>query len=375
MSTQKLIKEKIEKCDYYINHWKEQNVNNFNGYHMKLVSDSEAEINVIVQSIINPMELSNSFHLDWEHGYKGDGNERKKSIISDFNILKNILLQQIKDETHERFINFNDSIFISHSSKDIEFIAQFVSFLERIGIARNKIFCSSIEGQGVKNGQRIEEKVRDNLIESKLVIYILTNNFFDSSYCTQELGAGWILRDDRILEKATFILKLDDLQADDIKGFINKDFKYSELNADSLMGLVDDISEQFSIPNKKASEVNNIVKTLISSTEKMVNDLKINVECTKEEKDKKIKEKSIDILSKCTQPEIEIIQKIFNSKEKEIQLNPESAIVRMLLAKKIVFMGNDYYDLLDPEGNFSLNPWVFNIINESDIVRKKLAIE
>lgn len=40
-------------------------------------------------------------------------------------------------------------IFISHSSKD-KFVKSFVDFLTSLGINPNDIFCSSLEGQGVK---------------------------------------------------------------------------------------------------------------------------------------------------------------------------------------------------------------------------------
>lgn len=82
-------------------------------------------------------------------------------------------------------------IFISYSTKDIELIKALNTFLVSLNVNQNEIFCSSIEGQGVKNGERISDKISDAINNSKIIIYVITNNFIRSTFCTQELGAGW----------------------------------------------------------------------------------------------------------------------------------------------------------------------------------------
>ena len=84
-------------------------------------------------------------------------------------------------------------IFISHSSKD-DIVPLFVDYLISIGIPNKNIFCSSLEGNGVKNGERINDTIRSELQNASMVIYLITSNFLKSTYCTQELGASWLLR-------------------------------------------------------------------------------------------------------------------------------------------------------------------------------------
>lgn len=50
-------------------------------------------------------------------------------------------------------------ISISHSSKDINLIKILNSFITSLGVKQTEIFCSSIEGQGVKNGKRISDEI------------------------------------------------------------------------------------------------------------------------------------------------------------------------------------------------------------------------
>ena len=76
-----------------------------------------------------------------------------------------------------------NSLFISHSSKDIELILQLNDFLYGLGIPKDKIFCSSIEGQGVKQGNRIEDTVKMHLSKSAIIIYVLSRNFLESQSC------------------------------------------------------------------------------------------------------------------------------------------------------------------------------------------------
>lgn len=157
-----------------------------------------------------------------------------------------------------------EGIFISHSSKDSEFILKVSDFFRKLGIDKDSIFCSSLEGQGVKNGERLEEKIRSKIISSRLLFYVISDNFFRSSYCIEELGAGWILRDECVQAKKVFILKLPNCKSE-FEGFVNADFKYTVCSFDSLMGLIDDVSEIFGLGNKKATEIGDLCKTLLNN--------------------------------------------------------------------------------------------------------------
>lgn len=95
-----------------------------------------------------------------------------------------------KQQEMNKAVVQKDKVFISHSSKDEEFVVKLAQLFELLGVAHNNIFCSSIEGQGVKHGKKIEEAVRNEIIEDKVLSYIISKNFLNSNYCLNELGAG-----------------------------------------------------------------------------------------------------------------------------------------------------------------------------------------
>lgn len=68
-------------------------------------------------------------------------------------------------------------IFISHSAKDVDLVNSLNTFLVSLGITQKEIFCSSINGQGVKTGNRINDTIQDKIRESKILIFVITQNF------------------------------------------------------------------------------------------------------------------------------------------------------------------------------------------------------
>lgn len=159
--------------------------------------------------------------------------------------------------------------FVSHSSKDISFVEQLCRFLKDIGITPEEIFCSSVEGQGVKSGKRISDEIKTTMQQSELFIYVITKNFLASPYCVQELSAGWVL-DNPDCKKHLFLLKMPDVTPDEINGFVNADFKYNELTSESLDELIDDISEACNLSRKKATEIGRMKKLLLENSKEFV---------------------------------------------------------------------------------------------------------
>ncbi len=283
--------------------------------------------------------------------------------------LLNALASQNTPNGSTQRIN-KDGVFISHSSEDKDFVNKISTFFQTLGIKSDNIFCSSIEGQGVKNGERIEEKVRERLITSKLLFYVITKNFLKSNYCIQELGAGWILRDSRINGKKVFLLKLDDVKANDIKGFINSDFKYSELNQDSLTELIDDVSEVFNVPYRKATDNNKLCKLLLEQTKEFV-DTAVQADMDEKEKDRILKERLIESIDKLTSLEKLIIAKIYFSDEKSVNFDISNGAIIQLQEKgyirRLSFIGRRLSGFA-----YGLQPWIAEYIDENQKFRSSL---
>ncbi len=86
-----------------------------------------------------------------------------------------------------------NKIFISHSSKDIDYVKSFVEKVLILGldILSNRIFCSSMEGQGVKSGQYIPDRLRDEINSSSLALLFISKDYKSSEICLNEIGAAW----------------------------------------------------------------------------------------------------------------------------------------------------------------------------------------
>ena len=67
---------------------------------------------------------------------------------------------------------FNKNIFISHSSVNKEIAEHLSAYLIRVGVKEPNIFCSSIIGQGVANGEKLNATIGKAIKKSKLIIFL-----------------------------------------------------------------------------------------------------------------------------------------------------------------------------------------------------------
>lgn len=87
-------------------------------------------------------------------------------------------------------------IFISHSSGDREFAAALVELLVLMGFdARKEIFCSSVPGCWVEDGENFINVIKEHFDKCELyVIYIHSPRFYNSHIAMNEMGAAWALQ-------------------------------------------------------------------------------------------------------------------------------------------------------------------------------------
>ena len=86
-------------------------------------------------------------------------------------------------------------IFISHSSKDVAYVAQIVNLLDGMGLNQTQVFCSSLPGYGVPIDTNIFDFLRDQFLKYNLhVIFIHSDNYYMSPISLNEMGAAWALK-------------------------------------------------------------------------------------------------------------------------------------------------------------------------------------
>ena len=84
-------------------------------------------------------------------------------------------------------------IFISHSSKDVDIIEDFVDHILVLGIGINadEIFCSSIEGMDIRNGGDLRRHIQNNIRIADFSYLMISDNYKQSEVCLNEMGAVW----------------------------------------------------------------------------------------------------------------------------------------------------------------------------------------
>ncbi|OEE58379.1 hypothetical protein A1OK_15395 [Enterovibrio norvegicus FF-454] len=129
-----------------------------------------------------------------EGGYiRKDGVNFTKHVGSEAIVGKTSVSDIKKSEIHSKTNNNLSKIFISHASADEKVVRKVVDLLEAMGVNSQQIFCSSLEGYGIKPGANFLETIKDELNSNSMVLFVLSDNFYNSRVCLCEMGAAWVL--------------------------------------------------------------------------------------------------------------------------------------------------------------------------------------
>lgn len=134
-------------------------------------------------------------------------------------------------------------IFISHSSRDADFVQALVELLEFLGLHEDSVICTSVEGYGIPVNENIFDYLRKQFEDYDLfVIFVHSHNFYSSYVCLNEMGAAWVL-------KANYC------------SILAKGFGYNELS-----GVVDKSRISIKVDENVASMRLNELKDILVST-------------------------------------------------------------------------------------------------------------
>ncbi|MDZ5609882.1 toll/interleukin-1 receptor domain-containing protein [Bacillus pseudomycoides] len=126
---------------------------------------------------------------------QGDADDRYDNIIGMLQSLEDYDFTVTSNGAESNLTNKIDKIFISHSSKDKEYVKTLVQLLNNIGVEKNKnsIFCSSLPGYDIPHGKSIYEFLKKELKNNNIMIlFVLSDNYYQSAPCLNEMGAAWI---------------------------------------------------------------------------------------------------------------------------------------------------------------------------------------
>lgn len=84
-------------------------------------------------------------------------------------------------------------IFISHSSKNKFYGDKLVDLLRSVGVKENEIIYTSNTAYGIPVAQNIFNWLKSQITEKPFVIYLLSEEYYQSIACLNEMGAAWII--------------------------------------------------------------------------------------------------------------------------------------------------------------------------------------
>ena len=162
--------------------------------------------------------------------------------------------------------NSRTEIFISHRKTDAAVAEMIKDFLVVLGIPNDSVFCSSLAGNDVK--QCISPEVKAHLKNAKIIILILSNDFYKSAYCLNEAGVAWYLDDVLVIP-----FNLPEIKPENMIGFFDSDNKLRSLNNnDDISYLYEQSQEQFNVEQAKPTLLSREINKLISKYNKYINE-------------------------------------------------------------------------------------------------------
>lgn len=136
------------------------------------------------------------------------------------------------------------SIFISHSSKDKNYVRLFVDYILQlgIGIQSSEIFCTSIEDLAVKNGEDIRQHIHNNIKYADFSFLLISSNYKQSEICMNEMGAVWAY------DAKVKLFLLPDSSFDEI-GWLCEPYMANKVNdVVALDALFHEMTDYYSLP-------------------------------------------------------------------------------------------------------------------------------
>lgn len=122
-------------------------------------------------------------------------------------------------------------IFISHKTEDAVYSDALINLINFvIGSDGDKVFCSSVQGYGIRQACDIMEELRSQFVNNEIFMIIIHSpKYYKSAICMNEMGAAWALGS----RFCSFLTK--DCKPEQMQGVVGKERIYIDPNGDADM--------------------------------------------------------------------------------------------------------------------------------------------
>ncbi len=135
-------------------------------------------------------------------------------------------------------------VFISHSHKDSFYAEKMITILREIGILPKQIICTSVKPYGVDWGKNFLDEIKNWLTDDVVVIFLFSQNYFNSTYSQCEMGACWVSA------KHPLPILIPPFKAEDVEGVFMHNQAYSINRGIDLSIIKKNLEKIFQIENK-----------------------------------------------------------------------------------------------------------------------------
>lgn len=146
-------------------------------------------------------------------------------------------------------------VFLSHSSKDKKYGDALRNLLIGIGLENEQLIYTSHPLHGIPVGENIFEYLRKHIHSNVFMIFLLSDEYFESVPCLNEMGAAWVSKSDYM---SVFIPKFNFRNTKFIDCVIDDKNMGVNLNDPScrikILDLKNKIKNIFNLPTDEAKE-------------------------------------------------------------------------------------------------------------------------
>ena len=125
-----------------------------------------------------------------------ESNSYSKDITRDVLEQTQHYIKYVKGESKEEKEKVKKPLlFISHSSANENIATNLVQLLRTLGFNNKNLFCSSVPGYDIKEGEDIYDTLASKFQDYNIfVIFLLSSEYYQSAACLNEMGATWVLK-------------------------------------------------------------------------------------------------------------------------------------------------------------------------------------
>lgn len=183
----------------------------------------KAEIEAELEKLPQSKTVQDVIHLFSKMGKNFSEDSTFAQLEAKLTVLGKTLSESVEEESG---MDKPHKLFISHSSKDVDYVEAIVGLLEILGLRDEEIICSSVPPYCIPLGNKVYEWLVNEFQNSDLhVIYAFSKDYYSSAASLNEMGATWAMKHkwtgvllpgfqfnqlDGCIDKTQIAIKLDD---------------------------------------------------------------------------------------------------------------------------------------------------------------------